>query len=528
MEPKAGVCLEQRYFLMEMLGVGGTSSVFLAMDERIQRKRAVKIIRKTENHKDRFWEREGLMLKRFHHKNIAEIFDILEDQEFIYFVMEYVEGYTLRELLETGGRFSCLQIIHLGIQICDVLEYIHGQKNPVIYGDLKPENLMLEKNGRLVLIDFGAARRWKEENEIPCWGTEKYASPEQKAGNENVDLRSDLYSLGIILREMSGENYLPGKEVQPQVMEIEAVIDKCTRENPKERYQKIQDVRKALEKCEKKKEKNAGRHKKNLFFAGILWSLSLSFLGLSEIFSRQASVLFREGYERYMTAGERNIAKKDRITLFTKAIELNPWKEEGYFSLLREYREDTFSREEYEGLLEILGRENKDGISYESCFSQSPEAYGRFAFELGITCYFEWEGYGNKKYALSWLEQAKRQGGLTCEEKEVAQCLTDIAGYYERPNRENGELTYPEKKIMETYWEDLKKMMEIPETKALKQLVYGETAGQIFQNLSDFQESGIPKQEIRKILEKIRKEDEELEEVIREGEELLELMEITW
>lgn len=106
--------------------------------------------------------------------------------------------------------------------------------------------------------------------------------------------------------------------------------------------------------------------------------------------------------------------------------------------------------------------------------------------------------------------------------------MTDIAGYYERPNRENGELTYPEKKIMETYWEDLKKMMEIPETKALKQLVYGETAGQIFQNLSDFQESGIPKQEIRKILEKIRKEDEELEEVIREGEELLELMEITW
>lgn len=527
MKPETGVCLEQRYFLMEVLGIGGTSSVFLAMDERIQRKRAVKIIRKTEYSKDRFWETEGLLMKRFHHKNIAEIFDILEDQEFVYFVMEYVEGYTLRELLKTGRRFSCQQTIHMGLQICDVLEYIHGQKKPVVYGDLKPENLMLEKNGRVVLIDFGASRVWKKEKGVSCWGTEKYASPEQKAGNETVDIRSDLYSLGIILREMLYGDDLPEEESWSQLL-MDSVIEKCTRENPKERYQKIQDVRNALENCEKKKEKNFRRHKKNLFFAGILWSLSLSLLGLSEIFSRQAAVLFREGYEQYITAGERKTDKKSRISLFTEAITLNPWKEEGYFSLLREYQEDVFTGEEYEELLEILGRENQDGLSCESCFAQSPEKYGKFAFELGITCYFEWEGYGNKKYALSWLEQAKQKGNLTGEERKVAECLTDIARYYESPYRENRELTYPEKKMMETYWEDLKKLLEIPETKALRQLVYRETVGQILQNLSNFQEGGVSKEEICEVLEQIRKEDEELEAVIREGEELLELMEITW
>lgn len=137
MQLGTGICLQERYFLMEVLGIGGTSTVFLAMDERIQRKRAVKAIRKAKFSGQRLWEKESLLLKRLHHRNIAEIFDILEDEEFIYFVMEYVEGYTLRELMSTGHRFSQKKVVDLGVQICEVLSYLHGQKAPILYGDLK-------------------------------------------------------------------------------------------------------------------------------------------------------------------------------------------------------------------------------------------------------------------------------------------------------------------------------------------------------------------------------------------------------
>ena len=521
MQLGTGVCLQGRYFLMEVLGIGGTSTVFLAMDERIQRKRAVKAIRKAKFSGQKIWEKEGLLLKRLHHKNIAEIFDILEDQEFIYFVMEYVEGYTLCALMSTGHCFSTEKVIDLGIQICEVLSYMHGQKVPILYGDLKPENLMLEKTGRIVLIDFGASRFLDKQDRV-CWGTEKYAAPEQKEYLESGDARSDLYSLGIILYEMYYGKDFPGTFSDKPVSDLDRIIEKCLRRLPKERYQSAQAVKRELKYAGKGK--SYKRYKMKIFCSGTVCSLSVGLLILSRIFSQQAEVLFREGYERYMTAGRRGIEKEERVGAFLAAIDLNPWKPEGYFALLEEYRQEGFSQEEYKTFLELLGKESEQGLSYEECLAQSEESYGRLSYELGLSCYFEWEGYGNKQYAFPWLEQARRCEKITGEERQMVLCLASIAEYHGRIKIQEGELTHPEKELIRIYWQDLKKMLEIPESVDLEKLVCKEVAGQILQHLAVFLECGIKGQELQNCLEEIQIKDGGLETVIREGEGLLELM----
>ena len=520
MQLGTGVCLQERYFLMEVLGIGGTSTVFLAMDERIQRKRAVKAIRKAKFSGQRLWEKESLLLKRLHHRNIAEIFDILEDEEFIYFVMEYVEGYTLRELMSTGHRFSKKKVVDLGVQICEVLSYLHGQKAPILYGDLKPENLMLEKTGRIVLIDFGASRFLDKPDRV-CWGTEKYAAPEQKEDWESGDARSDLYSLGIILYEMYYGKNFSGTFSDKPISDLEKIIEKCIRRIPKERYQSAQAVKREL-KCSGK----GNSYKMKIFCFGTVCSLSIGLLVLSRIFSQQAEILFREGYERYMTAGRRGMETEERVGAFLKAIDLNPWKPDGYAALLEEYRQAGFSQEEYKTFLKLLGKESGQGISYEECLAQSEEAYGRLSYKLGLACYFEWEGYGNKQYAFPWLEQAGKCEKIIGEERQMSMCLASIAAYHGRIKMQEGELTHPEQELIRRYWKDLQKMLEIPRSAELERLVCKEVAGQILQHLAVFQECGIERQELKNCLEEIRTKDGELETVIREGEGLLELMDV--
>lgn len=527
MQPRAGVCLEDRYFLMKILGVGGTSTVFLAMDERIQRKRAIKAVKKEIFSEHKFWKQESLILKRLHHEHIAEIFDVLEDQDFFYLVMEYVEGCTLRRLLETGRCFSVRQTAAIGEQICEILSFLHGQKIPVIYGDLKPENLMMEKSGRIVLIDFGASEFSSTKQRETCWGTESYAAPEQKEKNGKTDARSDIYSLGIILYELLyGEVFLRNK-VEQSKDEMDQIIEKCTRCNQDERYQKAEEVAESLEIMDLVCRKSARRYKYRGFLAGFFWSVSIFFLVLSECFSQQAAHLIREGYEQYMKAGERQPEREERVEALKRAVELNPWRPEAYFALLEEYRNEIFSSEEYREFLELLERENKAGISYEMCLEQSKEAYGRFCYEMGIACYFEWEHYGNKKYAVSWLDQAAVSVGLSEEERETASSLASIAAYHGRLKKQGEELSYPEKKMILQYWEDLKKMVGMTQNISLRKMICRETVGQIIQYLSAFKESGVSLAEVRNCLEQIGQENQELETVIQEGVGLLEAIETT-
>jgi serine/threonine protein kinase len=154
-------------------------------------------------HTDRFL-REALLLARLHHPSIPTLYDYFFEDGYWYLVMDYVPGTTLSAYLQRHAPLAALEALNYTMQLCDVLDYLHRQTPPIIFRDLKPSNIILMPDGTLMLVDFGIARYFKEGqvNDTTDFGSPGYASPEQYQGAAQTDGRSDLFSMGVILREM--------------------------------------------------------------------------------------------------------------------------------------------------------------------------------------------------------------------------------------------------------------------------------------------------------------------------------------
>jgi serine/threonine protein kinase len=200
-----GVILQQRYRIERLLGGGGMGMVYLAHDQRLSNRSCA--IKEMVDHfidpqqrleANEYFAREADTLAQLKHSAIPAISDRFDHQNRHYLVMEYVEGRNLEEeLAQRGGPLPEGLVIDIARQLCDVLAYLHGLKPPIIYRDLKPSNVMLTGNGRVVLVDFGIARLFKAQRKGTMIGTLGFAPPEQYQGV--ADPRSDLYSLGATL-----------------------------------------------------------------------------------------------------------------------------------------------------------------------------------------------------------------------------------------------------------------------------------------------------------------------------------------
>ena len=200
-----GVVLQQRYRIERLLGGGGMGMVYLAHDQRLSNRPCA--IKEMVDHfidpqqrleANEYFAREADTLAQLKHAAIPAISDRFDHQNRHYLVMEYVEGRNLEEeLAQRGGPLPEGLVIDIARQLCDVLAYLHGLQPPIIYRDLKPSNVMLTGNGRVVLVDFGIARLFKAQRKGTMIGTLGFAPPEQYQGI--ADPRSDLYSLGATL-----------------------------------------------------------------------------------------------------------------------------------------------------------------------------------------------------------------------------------------------------------------------------------------------------------------------------------------
>lgn len=152
---------------------------------------------------DRFL-REALLLARLSHPAIPTLYDYFFEDGYWYLVMEYLPGPTLATYMRQYAPLPPLEALNYAMQLCDVMDYLHKQSPPVVFRDLKPSNVILSPEGRLMLVDFGISRYFKEGqiNDTTDFGSPGYASPEQYEGNGQTDGRSDLYSLGVMLHEM--------------------------------------------------------------------------------------------------------------------------------------------------------------------------------------------------------------------------------------------------------------------------------------------------------------------------------------
>lgn len=260
---KTGIVIGERYEIIEQIGTGGMSYVYKAKDHKLNRYVAVKVL------KSEFSENKGFVSKfrveaqaaaGLAHPNIVNVYDVGEDNGLHYIVMELVEGITLKEYIEKKARLSVKEAISIAIQVSMGIEAAHN--NHIIHRDIKPQNIIISREGKVKVTDFGIARA-ATSNTITSnvMGSVHYTSPEQARGGYS-DEKSDIYSLGITMFEMltgrvpfNGEttvsiaikhiqDEMPSpRDYVPEIpTSVEQIIFKCTQKSPDRRYDNISQV----------------------------------------------------------------------------------------------------------------------------------------------------------------------------------------------------------------------------------------------------------------------------------------------
>lgn len=261
--------LQSRYRILEVLGVGGMSTVYRARDLRFTSVDRACAVKEMFNSSDdpklrqiRFanFQREAAILATLTHSAIPRIYDYFEQQGTIYLILEHIRGQDLETLLtKRGAPFDESEVIEWAIRLCDVLGYLHSQTpEPIVFRDLKPSNVMLRTEDKaLVLVDFGIARSFAPEQKGTMIGTEGYAPPEQYKGLSNP--RGDIYALGATLHHLSTGSdprmetpftfaERPMRKLNPLLTRgFEEIVMRCVAYEASERYASVLELKAALE-----------------------------------------------------------------------------------------------------------------------------------------------------------------------------------------------------------------------------------------------------------------------------------------
>jgi tRNA A-37 threonylcarbamoyl transferase component Bud32 len=244
--------------IIELLGMGGMGMVYKARQPRLDRIVALKILPVESQQHPSFAERfnrEAKALAKLNHPGIVNVYDFGQTSQYYFFIMEFVDGMNLRQLLNTE-KVTPRQALELVVQICTALQYAHDEG--VVHRDIKPENILLNKKGQVKIADFGLAKLLGTAPDTAltmsqaAMGTLNYMAPEQRQNAQGVDHRADIYSLGVVFYEMltgevpMGRFEAPSKRVQVDVRLDEVVLRALERE-PARRYQQVSEVKSNVE-----------------------------------------------------------------------------------------------------------------------------------------------------------------------------------------------------------------------------------------------------------------------------------------
>jgi tRNA A-37 threonylcarbamoyl transferase component Bud32 len=244
--------------IIQLLGVGGMGMVYKARQPRLDRLVALKILPMDSTPHAAFaerFEREAKALAKLNHPGIVTLYDFGQTRDYYYFMMEYVDGMNLRQLIQ-ARTMEPRQALELVTQICTALQFAHDEN--IVHRDIKPENILLTRKGQVKIADFGLAKLLGGQPDtaltasMMVMGTLNYMAPEQRQNTKDVDHRADIYSLGVVFYEMlTGEVPMgrfepPSKRVQVDVRLDEVVLHALERE-PARRYQHVSEVKSNVE-----------------------------------------------------------------------------------------------------------------------------------------------------------------------------------------------------------------------------------------------------------------------------------------
>lgn len=535
-----GSVIDEKYKILNKIGQGGMSVVYLAMNERANKQWAIKEVRKdgVQNFEvvKQSLVAETDMLKKLNHPNLPSIIDVIDGEGSFLIVMDYIEGNPLSRALKEYGAQPQEDVIEWAKQLCDVLGYLHSRKPAIIYRDMKPSNVMLKPDGTVNLIDFGTAREFKEDRveDTKCLGTQGYAAPEQYGGHGQTDARTDIYCLGATLYHLlTGHNpsqppyeMYPIRQWNPGLSSgLEEIILKCTQKNPADRYQNCAELMYALEHYTEldAEFKRTQKRKMSAFIAAA--SLTLVMAVGATGFRVAESNVTAQTYDSYISAASENetLDSEKSIDYYRNAINLNPSKIDGYEKLLNYFMYNTeegyengetkfcvFSAEEEVIIREILAYTGDSNRSNEEYLKSNEDAYCKFAYDLGIAYYYSYEGSGNKQLASKWLGVAKdAQESKLLKESEIARAenLCTISEYYGQLGTLNqagdSQVSYDE------YWMDLVKIAQADaesNNTVYMLLSYKELTSQIQNNANKFASASVTEQQMRTQLDTIEKD----------------------
>ena len=423
-----GTVIDGKYEILKEIGRGGMSIVYLAMDKHLNKQWAVKEIRKKGNGKN--YEivvnsllAEANMIKRLAHPSLPRIVDIIDNGITIYIVMDYIEGESLDKILNEYGAQPEDLVVNWAKQLCDALSYLHSQKPPIIYRDMKPANVMLKPEGNIKIIDFGIAREYKEQNlaDTTVLGTKGYAPPEQYSGQ--TDPRSDIFALGMTMHHLltgvdprNGEPYAPVRQWNPELSEgIEIIIDRCVEPAAENRYQSCTDLLYDLEHPEliTKGFKKAQRRKLISFITALGLSAVMALTGV--ILNMSATSVDNQDYDA-------NIKSKDPERLFD-AVRIYPERVDAYNELIEFYKNHEATNEQIEKIENVI-KENASSLDISV-----PEIADMY-YDMGKLYFSDYDGKFkicaiNAQDFFKWASESEAD----FDKKEIAECYYSICKF---------------------------------------------------------------------------------------------------
>lgn len=526
---KVGDLIDGKYKILNEIGRGGMSTVYLAINEKANKPWAVKEVRKN-GISNRELVKQSLMveinlLKKLKHKGLPSIVDIIDQQDNYLIVMDYIEGITLENIMQEDGVQPQEKVVDWAIQLCDVLQYLHTRKPAIIYRDMKPSNIMLRSDGSVVLIDFGTAREFKERHveDTTCLGTQGYAAPEQFGGMGQTDERTDIYSLGATMyRLVTGHNpseppyeMYPITHWNPRLSTgLEGIIAKCTSKDPKSRYQSAQEVRYALEHYRDLDLDSIRRYRRNLRILLAAGGMTVMLLGASGVSYAAADHMQKDEYAYNLEAGRRSPNKQDSIAFYQKAIQTDCAGEEAYDQLLTLFTQDgVLDEQEEKVLLQLSISVDKYLERYKM---QNPDGYAGLCYRIGSSYWYYYEHEEKRQAgAVAWFESAKA-GFAGNPEKEQewkrASTYVEIGNFYQRivPAQISGT----DQGMYGEYWNNLRRLKEwndeAPDRDLVTLRLYREIVTKTLEYAGYLQEDGVPPQEMEELLNEISQQTENM------------------
>lgn len=539
-----GSVIDGKYKILNVVGKGGMSVVYLAMNERANKQWAIKEVRKDGMQSFEVVKQnlvaETDLLKKLNHPHLPSIIDVIDCDDTFLIVMDYIEGNPLSKALETSGAQNQDDVIEWAKQLCDVLGYLHSRKPPIIYRDMKPSNVMLKPDGNVMLIDFGTAREFKYSSvaDTTCLGTQGYAAPEQFGGHGQTDARTDIYCLGATMYHLvTGHNpatppyeMYPIRQWNPMLSSgLEEIILKCTQRNPEDRYQSCAELLYALDHYKDLdiENKKVQSFKWKTFLASFIMTIVMLVGTIG--FSAGLTVQTSSTYESYIANGDSAVSQDAAEKYYLDAINVDSANPLAYQKLLERCTSDSkLSEDEYNTIKDAI-YEHEDELK-----SKYPSEYAdNVAYKLGQALYFSYvpssqksesENFSTAGITVSqrWLDIAQKMGS-TEQIKHRAELLSSMSKAYQNMSGKSLEGD-PVEEVKE-YWNNLVEIaspnIAKDENNQIALLIYRNVTSQIYTKYYWFIKNSLATaKDISNELDNIEKYVNEIKVAVPDDEEL--------